>query len=177
MDGDEADGLDETLVPIDASVDEGGKVKGMITDDELGVLVGSAMAGRRVHVVVDACHSGTSTRSAGDLDSWKYIKTPRLPDGSPIRVARRRGIGGKAESRRESFLKSNDPDFTIWTAVRSDQKALVDRETAGRTGGGSVYTRRLLWGARDGKADRNRDGIVTIAELHRYVLERIRSLL
>ena len=169
-DGDEADGLDETLVPVDASVDESGKIKGMITDDELGVLLGR-LAGRRVHVVVDACHSGTSTRSAGDLDSWKYIKTPRLPDGSPIRVVRTRGIGGKAGSRRESLLQSNDPDFAIWAAVRSDQKALVDRETAGRTGGGSVYTRRLLWGARDGKADGNRDGIVTIAELHRYVLE------
>lgn len=168
-DGDEADNLDETLVPVDASVDEGGKIKGMITDDELGVLL-SRLAGRRVHVVVDACHSGTSTRSAGDLDSWKYIKSPRLPDGSPIRVARTRGIGGKAESRRESFLQSNDPDFAIWSAVRSDQKALVDRETAGRSGGGSVYTRRLLWGARDGKADRNRDGTVTIAELHRYVV-------
>ena len=34
-----------------------------------------------------------------------------------------------------------------------------------------MYTRRLLWGARDGKADENRDGIVTMEELHRYVLE------
>ena len=39
LDGDEKDGLDETLVPVDAFVDEDGKIKGMITDDELGVLV------------------------------------------------------------------------------------------------------------------------------------------
>ncbi len=169
-DGDEADNLDETLVPVDASVDESGKINGMITDDELGVLLGR-LVGRRVHVVVDACHSGTSTRSAGDLESWKYIKTPRLPDGTPIRVARTRGVGDKGESRQESILKSSDPDFAIWTAVRSDQKALVDREASSRSGGGSVYTRRLLWGARDGKADKNRDGIVTMDELHRYVLK------
>ena len=170
LDGDETDGLDETLVPVDAFVNEDGKIKGMITDDELGVLL-ARLSGRRVRVVVDACHSGTSTRSVGGSESWKYVKTPRLPDGSPIRIARTRGLGGKEESRQESLLVSNDPDFAIWTAVRSDQKALVDREVTGRSGGGSVYTRRLLWGARDGKADENRDGIVTMEELHRYVLE------
>ena len=172
MDGDEADRLDETLVPVDAFVDGGGNVKRMITDDELGVLL-ARLSGRRVRIVVDACHSGTSTRSAGGVESWRYVKTPRLPDGSPIRVVgpRTRGVAGRGEPRREVLLAPNDPDFTIWTAVRADQKALVDREAADRAGGGSVYTRRWLWGARDGKADLDRDGVVTIAELQRYLLE------
>ena len=35
---------------------------------------------------------------------------------------------------------------------------------------GSVFTRRLLWGVRDRKADRDRDGVVTQSELYDYVV-------
>ena len=44
----------------------------------------------------------------------------------------------------------------------------MDRDATGGTAG-SVYTRRLLWGARDGKADADQDGTVTVTELQRYV--------
>ena len=165
LNGDEQDRLDETLVPVDAFVTEEGHVKGMITDDEIRELL-DRLRGRSVQVVVDACHSGTSTRTALG-DSWKYTKTPRLPDGSRIRknVASTRGVG--RDSGRESFLSSDDSGLLVWAAVRADQTALVDREAEGRRG--SVFTRRLLWGARDGKADDDGNGIVTVAELHRYV--------
>ena len=174
-DGDEEDRLDETLVPVDAFVEGGGRIEGMITDDEVAALL-ARLSGRRVNVVIDACHSGTSTRSVGG--DWRYVKTPRLPDGAPIRIARTRGVAGMARTP-QSFLSSKDPGFgndagiTVWTAVRAEQKALVDQETTGDTG--SVFTRRLLWGARDGKADRDRDGVVTIAELHEYVVDESRT--
>ena len=38
-----------------------------------------------------------------------------------------------------------------------------------------MYTRRLLRGARDGEADENSDGRVTVAELHRYVTAESRA--
>ena len=165
-DGDEEDGLDETLVPVDTFVTDDGRVEGMITDDEMGALL-DRMPGRNVQVVVDACHSGTSTRAALG-DSWRYTKTPRLPDGSRIRVnfPRTRGVG--RDARKESFLSSDDSGLLVWSAVRADQIALVDREAKDRRG--SVFTRRLLWGVRDGKADDDGNGTVTVEELQRYVM-------
>ena len=172
-DGDEEDGLDETLVPVGAVVNAG-KVEGMITDDEIAAALGR-LSGRRVRVVIDACHSGTATRSIGG--DWRHVKTPRLPDGSPIRMARTRGIAGDASpSKSASFNDSDEggnPDLTVWTAVRAEQKALVDQEAGGESG--SVFTRRLLWGARDRKADWNRDGVVTAEELHEYVVGESRA--
>ena len=95
------------------------------------------------------------------------MKTPRLPDGSRLRAQppRTRGVG--SDARRESFLSSDDSRLLVWSAVRADQTALVDREAEGRRG--SVFTRRMLWGVRDGKADADGNGIVTVEELHRYV--------
>ena len=177
-DRDEADGKDETLVPVDAYVDGEGRVQGMITDDEIGVLL-DELEGRRVRVVIDACHAGTSTKGVGIDDSWQYAKTLRLPDGSPVRlvadpegsdqagpVVHKGDLAGVTGV--ESVMRSGDPNVVVWTAVRADQSALLDREASGDSAG-SVYTRRLLWGARDGKADANGDGTVTIAELQGYV--------
>ena len=42
LDGDEADNLDETLVPVDVRVDEGRMVRGMITDDDIATVAGSS---------------------------------------------------------------------------------------------------------------------------------------
>lgn len=177
-DGDEADRKDETLVPVDAYLGGDGQVQGMITDDEIGVLLDD-LEGRQVTVVIDACHSGTSTKGVGVDDSWQYAKTLRRPDGSPVRLAAgpdTSDAGARivhkgdlaAVTGVESVMRSDDPNVVVWTAVRADQSALLDREASGDTAG-SVYTRRLLWGARDGKADANQDGTVTISELHSYV--------
>ena len=168
LDGDEADKLDETLVPVDARVDQGRVVRGMITDDELALLL-ARLADRKTYVLVDACHSGTSTRGAPGRQSWRYTKTPRLPDGAPLRIVQSRGVGGtvpKAEA--ESVVQASLSNLVVWTAVRADQKALVDRDAVARPG--SVFTRRLLAGVRDVEADGNRDGMVTMQELHHYLL-------
>ena len=167
IDGDESDHLDETLVPVDVSLDRGGLIDGMITDDEIAVLLGR-LSGRRIRVVIDACHSGTSTRSAA-AGARQYMKTPRNPDGSPLRVSmvQTRGVGGVAPD--QSLLPTDDPNIEVWSAVRADQIALLDREADEE--GGSVFTRRLLWGVRDSKADADRDGTVTVAELQRYITQ------
>ena len=171
LDGDEPDNLDETLVPVDARVDEGRVVRGMITDDDLAGLL-DRLVDRRTYVVVDACHSGTSTRALSDGDTWRYTKTPRLPDGSPLRVSRTRGVAGTVQ-RVTSIVQSAHANAVVWTAVRADQKALVDREAVDRAG--SVFTRRMLSGAKLGKADRDRNGIVTMTELHEYLLSESAS--
>ena len=166
LDGDETDHLDETLVPVDARVDEGRMVRGMITDDDIALLL-DRLADRRTYVVVDACHSGTSTRAVAVGESWRYAKTPRLPDGAPLRVTNTRGVSGTVQTA-ASVVQSAHANMVVWTAVRADQKALVDRDAGARSG--SVFTRRLLAGAKDGEADRDRNGIVTMSELHQYLL-------
>ena len=175
---DEADRLDETLVPVDVTVNADGIPRGMIADDEVATLL-AQLPGRRVHVVIDACHSGTSDRFAimdTGVESWRYVKTPRGRDGAPLRIGRV-GTDGNAVTGRpiaqEAFVSTKDPgvsrlDITVWAAVRADQKALVDEELISEPG--SVFTRRLLWGARDGKADANADGIVSRSELHAYLV-------
>ncbi|GBG59079.1 hypothetical protein CBR_g24422 [Chara braunii] len=53
-DGDELDGFDECLVPLDY------KENGVIVDDELNLLLVKPLCdGARLHCVIDACHSGT----------------------------------------------------------------------------------------------------------------------
>ena len=170
--GDEADRLDETLVPVDASVSENGTIMAMITDDEVASLLGR-LTGRQTQVVIDSCHSGTGDRLSVVGEDWRYIKTPRRPDGRPIRLVAPGRTRSVAELLPESFLSAKDPgvgdtELVVWTAVKAEQKALVDEESAGEPG--SVFTRRLLWGARDGKADRDRNGVVTRSELYDYLV-------
>lgn len=52
-DGDEADGMDEALCPVDWST------AGLITDDELRARLVNASGGAQVVFVADCCHSGT----------------------------------------------------------------------------------------------------------------------
>ena len=172
-DGDEADRYDETLVPVDVRMAADGAFSGMITDDEMAVLM-NRLAGREVQVVVDACHSGTSTKISVVGDEWRFVKSPRLPDGRPIRLPIPEKRDSAVEPRPEVFLSTKDPGLrnaplTVWTAVRADQKALVDAEPVDGEYG-SVFTRRLLWGVRERKADRDRDGVVTQSELYDYVV-------
>ena len=54
-DGDEGDGMDETLIPVDY------KSAGQITDDQIfALLVAPLPAGVRMTAVMDCCHSGTA---------------------------------------------------------------------------------------------------------------------
>jgi metacaspase-1 len=53
--GDEVDGYDETLCPLDF------ETQGMIVDDEINAaLVRPLPHGVKLHALIDACHSGTA---------------------------------------------------------------------------------------------------------------------
>lgn len=73
--GDELDGLDEALVPFDAgktNLNGNGNLKTHLIDDELNALLGNlrSKVGSKGDVLVflDACHTGTATRSTDDSD-------------------------------------------------------------------------------------------------------------
>ena len=169
--GDEPDRYDETLVPVDVAVRADHTVVGMITDDEIAATLGR-LAGRRINMVVDSCHAGTSDKMMVVGDHWRYVKSPRRPDGGPLKLrtvdANQAFVPG---SESDSFVSTKDPqlrttDITVWAAVEAHQKALVDEEVRAPM---SVFTRRILSGARDAMADADGDGIVTRAELYQYV--------
>lgn len=92
-DGDELDGLDEALVPVDAPArnkmlnpttgaleDYNGDKH--LRDEELGLILDELRiklgTSGNVMVVIDACHSGTATRG---LSKARGSKEPNVPDG------------------------------------------------------------------------------------------------
>lgn len=75
-----ADGLDEMFLPIDIGVWDDGvsTVENALIDHEFGKAIDRIRAkGAHVWVVVDACHSGTMTRSVGDAVA-KQVPMDRL---------------------------------------------------------------------------------------------------
>jgi metacaspase-1 len=57
-DGDEADGYDEALCPVDFEDPRGGG--GVILDDEINATIVRPLGkGVKLHAIVDTCHSGT----------------------------------------------------------------------------------------------------------------------
>ena len=170
--GDEPDRYDETLVPVDVAVRADNTVDGMITDDEIGTML-ARLDGRRINVVVDSCHAGTSDKMMVVGDHWRYVKSPRRPDGGPLKLRTADASQDIVRSSgADTFVSTKDPrfrttDITVWAAVEAHQKALVDEEVRAPM---SVFTGRLLSGARDGMADADADGTVTRSELYQYVL-------
>ncbi|MCB1876540.1 MAG: trypsin-like serine protease [Chromatiales bacterium] len=160
-DGDENDPYDEVLAPYDVELvsekTSPATFRNVIFDDEVGEWV-HALQGRQVTVVVDSCHSGTITRDLNGADP-QFVRTlaARLP---PATRAALRSI-----QRDSAFIERSD-SLVAWSAVSPLQQALVDREAAQFQG---VFTGRFVRGITKGRADGNRDGLVTFAELHDYL--------
>ena len=76
LNGDEADGLDETIVPQDG---RSGNVPDIV-DDELDVIF-SRLRARSAVIVLDSCHSGTATRA---ID----IRTRSVPQDTRVDLYR-----------------------------------------------------------------------------------------
>jgi hypothetical protein len=88
LNGDEADGYDETIAPYDVTL----RGENMIIDDELGQLV-AQLSGRLAVLVFDSCHSGTISRGGGAGARTATDLSPRyLP--SPEEFARLRSMPG-----------------------------------------------------------------------------------
>lgn len=80
VDGDEADGVDEVLVTHDVRrvlVNGRASLDGVVQDDVLNKLL-AAIPSRNILTIVDACHSGTSTRSFS-LDNKSLTADPVYP--------------------------------------------------------------------------------------------------
>jgi len=170
FDGDEKDGKDEIIMLSDV-----GKkgARGILKDDEFRILF-EKIPTRRVLLVVDSCHSGTITRSTLSTVEDVAARTISLPDDAlagfskpsaeieELPVSTASNIVG---TRGRSTGPDSQAHMSVWTAVSQDQVAL---ERAGE----GVFTKNFIAGLRGKRADRNRNGIVSNAELLRFVREQ-----
>lgn len=148
-DGDEDDGLDEAWTLHDmAPARRNGRatLDGVLLDDELAATL-ARIPSRQVLVLVDACHSGTSTRSGlGVLPRLgvqqamgKYYKLPQ-GEAAPVPTVKRLGVRG-------------DNHLAISAARDAEQSLATER--------GSVFTLAL----REAVAARREAGQVSMREL------------
>lgn len=106
LDGDEEDGLDETIVPHD------GRTEGVpdITDDELGEIL-AGLRTKDALIALDSCHSGTATRGVG-------IRTRSIPRDDRIELYRRPDVG------RRGVTTLEDAGYVLMTGAAPNQSAL-----------------------------------------------------
>lgn len=166
--GEEPDGLDEALVPYDASVIANGtdsSITGLISDDEFTTAL-KTLEGRRVTVVLDTSHSGQVTRAS--VKQEKPIEGTRAPvvtgairsiTGDPA-VASQKSERGFVET---SFAKGS---LAVWSAVSASQTALLDTDGTQRRG---VFTRLFVDGHQAAMADRNSNEVLSNTELLEYL--------
>lgn len=112
FDGDEKDdGYDETILPHDA------RSEGVpdITDDELGAFLGTLKAETAV-IVLDACHSGTATRSA--------LRTRSVPVDSRADLYRNLNPANKKVATRALVRLDKPERYVLLSGAASHQSAL-----------------------------------------------------
>jgi len=108
LDGDEEDGWDESIVPVDAPLSyEKGIYEGSrhLIDDELNIYVESLRkkVGPQgcVYVVIDACHAGRSSRDFDEVEHTRGTKRGFSPNGLYYKPKRERETHYKLQSSRQ----------------------------------------------------------------------------
>ncbi len=123
-DGDESDGLDETIVPYDAT-NSGAQD---ITDDEINGLIRELSAKtENVTFVFDSCNSGTSSRSAGATRGIDRGLRPRSQGTT-------RGADVK-----EAGWKEGEVHYTLIAAALAEEQANEHTADNGVTYGALTY--------------------------------------
>ena len=109
LNGDEEDGLDETIVPQDG---RSGDVRD-ITDDELDAVFARLRA-RNALIVLDSCNSGTATRS---LD----IRTRSIPQDTRVDIYRK---ADQASVKTRAVVPVVTSRYVVMSGAASNQEAL-----------------------------------------------------
>ncbi len=160
---DEPDGRDEALCPWDATADGAN----LLLDDDLGVWLDRVRAGR-VTVILDCCHAGTGTK---DVAADREIVSRFLPMKP---VAGRPSPSKKPWRELQNNTKGFGSQLTGFFACQPDQEAyerrFLDHQPPRRAG---QFSHFFIEGLQNAAADQNRDGIVSHAELLRYVSQRL----
>ena len=170
--GDESDDKDEALVLHDTRV-SGGELHGFLRDDEFGRLLG-AIPSSNVLVLVDACHSGSATKSfpaIGERGRPKYFRNPAAAYGSGSSVRARSLV---PEPRANHVLLSAAADDELAQATSQGSAfTLGVSEAIGNARGAGRLTAKQLQQA----AARRITELVTPGEVHTPQLDGHEPLL
>ncbi|WP_438748770.1 caspase family protein [Pararhizobium sp. O133] len=167
LSGDEEDGMDEAISTYDIKAGETDWTN-VILDDELEAEL-EKLKGRAVTLVIDACHSGTISRSlspqaVSGLKGARYL--PR-PSAKAVQQKATRGLRidlGVVDKPAELAAGG----VTAWSAAAPYQVAWDDvRQPEDDRHG--VFTAAYIAGYKPGEADANANGLISNAELFEYV--------
>jgi hypothetical protein len=131
--GDETDGEDEAIVPHDVGVVErDGQRLGVnyLVDEELATFI-AGIPSRNVLVIIDACHSGTATRSLSQDASYFGVREtfPKFLHSADTNVVADKDLPATDFS----WSDSKGANYVAITAARDDETAVATRN-------GSVFT-------------------------------------
>ncbi|CAG8652475.1 14733_t:CDS:2, partial [Gigaspora rosea] len=119
LDGDEADGYDETIMPLDF------KTNGEIIDDEMhNILVDGLPAGCRLTVVFDSCHSGTVLDLPYVYSTHGKVKESKLSSSFEDKRIRRKNLE----------TKSSPADVIMFSGCKDEQTSADASENGAATG-------------------------------------------
>lgn len=136
--GDEEDGLDEVLTMYDVRPQrrqDRDSLEGVLVDDRFSQLLAS-LPNRDILVLVDACHSGTSTKSFeitpeslafGKLQD-KFYSYPGMPGNN--------GLAANFQSKGATMDLDTGTNYIALTAARDNEKSLASAK-------GSLFTHGL----------------------------------
>lgn len=175
LNGDEADGIDEAIVPYDANRFRARDlirpaVMRVIVDDDIGVLL-RAIADRRVTAIFDSCFSGSVTRNlAANVPDTANARSLDFRLGGTFKPLPRSAMSARTNA--NDLIDLRNDKLVVWTAVSERELALVDRSA---TPPGGVFTSAFVDGLQDRAADADGDGIVSHAELLDHLRQRAGS--
>ncbi|MGF6171813.1 caspase family protein [Ensifer sp. 4252] len=167
LDGDEDDGMDEALAPFDLVAKDKDR-DGAITDDELDAIL-ERLKGRAVTLVIDACYSGTISRSLSDdvsagIDGARFLPHP---EAKPVQQALTRGLRIDLGAV-DKPARVNESGIVAWSASAPYEVAWDDVRLPAESRQG-VFTAAYVAGQMDAAADANANGLTSNAELFEYV--------
>ncbi|CAG8630689.1 6729_t:CDS:2, partial [Scutellospora calospora] len=146
LDGDEEDGFDETIMPLDF------RVKGEIIDDEMHhTLVDPLPAGCRLTVIFDSCHSGTVLDLPYVYSTHGKVKAPKIlqqafnagvkylqGDRETAKSDKSRILDGQKIRRKNLQTKSSPADVIMFSGCKDEQTS-ADAFEGGATTGAMSY--------------------------------------
>jgi|GEM_PF-765137 len=175
LNGDEADAIDEAIVPYDANRFRARDlirpaVMRVIVDDDIGILL-RAIADRRVTAIFDSCFSGSVTRNlAANVPDTAIARSLDFRLGGTFKPLPRSSMSARTNA--NDLIDLRNDKLVVWTAVSERELALVDRSA---TPPGGVFTSAFVDGLQDKAADADGDGIVSHAELLDHLRQRAGS--
>lgn len=161
--GDEEDGQDEILVPHDVRVVDG-KVENGLVDDDFGRLL-AEIPSRRLLLLIDACHSGTATKSFANLGQTGKSKYAGLL-GAMSKAA---PLGGEMADKNLEVAERRRPEHVLLSAA-------LDNELAQATDEGSAFTLGVFHTVKGAGTDRKLTPKQLASGVQAFIKEKLDEL-